>query len=405
MGRPAALRLAVPALFLIIVGILVLTTTRYSTYIKSNILRIDLDEEQPTLVAEEPAIETPGPSETPEIIGAHYHVKPSAATKAKGFKGCEYPIVIHVTPDGHCTGALALYGSIVRNVLLQPTALQKKVCVHMTYVNTNLTRIEDMYKWPAEPNPFKNVTDCAALDTTPALNGVVPVRFQGLLPMETPKKIHTVRPSWIAAMNKVHSWGFDLYPRILILDADSMLLSDLHKIFLESPIDSTITGAPDQYRDCHDRARINGGMILLKPSRYFHMISAELLHDPRGSCISQDHDWSQSEQELINCMCGYRYTKFLPMRPEFRCDIMPVYNSVWPKSYGCSDVNLLPMRSIHFADARKPWQVEEERLDERVDTKFYKCVRDGARNGSLQALKACKGVNSEASRKLPNLWY
>jgi lipopolysaccharide biosynthesis glycosyltransferase len=201
----------------------------------------------------------------------------------------------------------------------------------------------------------------------------------------------------------VHSWGFDLYPRILILDADSMVLTDLHKIFIESPAGSTIAGAPDQFHDCHDRARLNGGMIMLKPSRYFHIISAELLHDPRQSCISMENDWSQTEQELLNCMCGYRYTQYLPMRPEFRCDIMPVYNSVWPKSYPCSDVNTLPMRSIHFADATKPWGVKEDKLDDRVDTKFYKCVRDGARNGSIEELKACKGVDTEESRLLPNL--
>lgn len=394
MGYPAAPRFAVPTLFLIIVGILVLITTRYSTYIKSTIVWIDLNNEPSPPTRH-------GVKEVVTNVGSHYHVSPSAASPA-GVEGCEYPIVIHVTPDDHCTGALALYGSIVRNVLLQLKELQRKVCVHITYVNKNLTTVEDMYKWPSDPNPFTSVADCAALDRTPSLNDVVPVRFQGLLPMELPKKMKS-RPEWIAALNKIHSWGFDLYPRILILDADSMVLTDLHKIFLESPTESTITGVPDQFHDCHDRARLNGGMIMLRPSRYFHIVSAELLHDPRQSCISMENDWSQSEQELLNCMCGYRYTQYLPMRPEFRCDIMPVYNSVWPKSYGCSDVHVLPMRSIHFADATKPWDVKEDKLDERVDTNFYKCVRDGARNGDTEALKACKGVDTEESRILPNL--
>lgn len=142
---------------------------------------------------------------------------------------------------------------------------------------------------------------------------------------------------------------------------------------------------------------------MLRPSRYFHIVSSELLHDPRQSCISAEQDWSQSEQELLNCMCGYRYSHYLPTRPEFRCDIMPVYNSVWPKSYACSDVNTLPMRSIHFADATKPWDVKEGKLDDRVDTKFFKCVRDGARNGDPEALKACEGVNTEDTRPLSNL--
>lgn len=74
------------------------------------------------------------------------------------------------------------------------------------------------------------------------MKSIVPVRFQGLMPMEKPAKMKA-RPTWIAALNKVHSWGFDLYPRILILDADSFVLTDLHKIFLDSPRDSTVTGA------------------------------------------------------------------------------------------------------------------------------------------------------------------
>jgi hypothetical protein len=184
--------------------------------------------------------------------------------------------------------------------LQQPAVLQNKVCVHVTYVDPNVTTIEGMYKWEAQPNPFTHVKDCATLDTSPQLNDVVPIRFQALPPIrfqalppiEKPAKMKS-NDRWRAALNKIHSWGFDLYPRILILDADSVILTDLHKIFLESSIDSTITGAPDQYNNCHDRTRINGGMILMKPS--------EMLHDPKASCFSGGN-WDQSEQELLNCI-------------------------------------------------------------------------------------------------------
>lgn len=334
-------------------------------------------------------------------IGLHYHVRPSSPVPTgSAIEGCEYPILIHTSPDGHCTGTLALYASIVRNTLTQPEELKNKTCVHFTYVDEDLKTIEEMYQWPSRSNPFTHVEDCAKLDSTPALNDLVPVRWQALAPIEKPEKMIAGHENWLAALNKVHSWAFDLYPRVLILDADSFILTDLHNIFLETPVDVTIAGPPDQFWNCHDRGRINGGMILLgQPGRYFHMVMAELLHDPTASCISGI--WEQSEQELLNCFCGYNYNDkpvlHLP-RPEFTCRMMPIYNSIWPKNYGCSDVNVQPMRSIHFTAVTKPWDVPEDKLETRFDTKFFKCIRDGGRNGDVEALRQCSIPELEVTR-------
>ena len=330
-------------------------------------------------------------------LGQHLHVRPSAATgKGAGIKGCEYPLVIHVTPDLHCTGALVVYGSIVRNVLLQPKELQNKTCVHFTYVDPTLDSVEAMYRWPARKNPFTHVPDCAALDTTPDYNNIVPVRWQALAPIEKPAIMEAGLETWVAALNKVHSWGFDLYPRILILDADSIMITNIHRIFRESSMELTIAGPADQFWNCHDRSRINGGMILLRPSRYFHIVATELLYDPNASCVSGR--WEQSEQELLNCICGFDGRQAL--RPEFGCAIMPLYNSIWPKNYGCSDANVVPMRSIHFTAAPKPWLVKEENLDSRFDLGFWHCVRDATRKGDLNAVTSCDIPGSEVTRKV-----
>lgn len=355
---------------------------------------------QPSAPPANPAYEVPGVTAESEKgndeVGKHFHVRPSAATtKEQGLQGCKYPIVIHVTPDLHCTGAFALYGSIVRNVLLQPEALQNKTCVHFTYVDPTLKTIEAMYKWPARPNPFTNVKDCAALDTTPALNNIVPVRFQALVPIEKPAIMEAGLQTWLAALNKVYSWAFDLYPRILILDADSIVITDLHRIFLDSPLEYTISGAPDQFWNCGDRSRLNGGMILLKPSRYFHITVSELLYDKNGSCVSGK--WEQSEQELLNCVCGTN-GPVRGSRSEFHCEIMPLFNSVWPKNYGCSAANVVPIRSIHFTAATKPWLVKEGRHDERFDYGFWRCVRDATRAGELEGLKKCQVPELEVTR-------
>lgn len=328
-------------------------------------------------------------------VGKHVHVRPSQATsKDASIKTCEYPIVVHVTPDVHCTGALALYGSIIRNVLLQPDQLQNKTCVHFTYVDPDLKTIEAMYKWPARDNPFTHVEDCAALDDNPRYNRAVPVRWQALKRIEKPAIMEAGLETWMAALNKVHSWGFDLYPRILILDADSIILTDLHLIFQETSTEYTIAGAPDQFWNCNDRARLNGGMILLRPSRYFHISAVETLYDPHASCVSGK--WEQSEQELLNCICGYNVPHALT--PEFRCAIMPMYNSVWPKNYGCSHVNVVPMRSIHFTATPKPWTIEKDQLDLRFDTKFWHCVGDAAISRDLEALKECSIPELEVTR-------
>jgi hypothetical protein len=416
MGRRPAPRFII-AIALLFVAILLLATSHYSVYARSTIQKVApklftndtppaskvKDGKDPSKEAGETANNTEKevrPEQGNGALGMHFRVQPSASNTSAKFDGCEYPILIHVTPDIHCTGALTLYASIVRNVLQQPEALQNKVCLHVTYVDTSLTTIENMYNWEARPNPYTYIKDCAALDTSPQFNDVVPVRFQALPRIEKPEKMQS-NDRWVAALNKLHSWGFDLYPRILILDADSIILTDLYKIFLETSTESTISGAPDQFGNCHDRTRLNGGMILLKPSRYFHMSAAELLHDPGASCLNDN--WGQSEQEVLNCICGYTYTGYQPKKPEFKCSIMPLYNSLWPRNYGCSVANIVPLRSIHFAGAAKPWEVSEEGLKKRPDTGYWRCVRDGARTGKVNKVLACKAPKLADTRDLGNL--
>ncbi|KAK0105534.1 hypothetical protein ONS96_004919 [Cadophora gregata f. sp. sojae] len=362
------------------------------------------EEGEPSKNEAESVIEPPydhGTEKGPGGVGKHLHVKPSAATpKSATIEGCEYPVVIHVTPDGHCTGVLALYGSIVRNVLNQPKELANKTCVHVTYVDPAMNSIQEMYKWTARSNPFKTPHDCALLDTTPALNEVVPIRFQALRGIEKPEFMEAGLTTWLVALNKVHSWAFDAYPRILLMDADSIAITDLHLIFNESNPLTTVTAAPDQFNNCGDRGRINGGMVLLRGSRYFHISALEMIYDQESSCVSQK--WAQSEQELLNCLCG---TQGPPkgLRPEFECAIMPFYNSVWPRNYACSAANVLPMRSIHFTAATKPWLVDEKRLGERFDYGFWGCVLAATRKGEVHGLTKCEFPDLETSRLIDSL--
>lgn len=122
---------------------------------------------------------------------------------------------------------------------------------------------------------------------------------------------------------------------------------------------------------------------------------SELLYDKNGSCVSGK--WEQSEQELLNCVCGTN-GPVRGSRSEFHCEIMPLFNSVWPKNYGCSAANVVPIRSIHFTAATKPWLVKEGRHDERFDYGFWRCVRDATRAGELEGLKKCQVPELEVTR-------
>lgn len=400
MSRLPTTRISLVLLSLLTIA---LVYTTYALYADIGIHRIKGPSRHDA--SKETATPTPTPTPDPNIrnpglggMGKHFEVKVTPHDKSAKIPNCEYPLLIHVTPDVHCTGALTTYASIVNNVLTQPEALRNKTCVHVTYIDPDMESVEEMYKWKPTKNPFPEIKDCAALDTSPELNEIVPLQFQALAPIEKPSFMDTLA-DWLAALNKVHSWGFDLYPRILLVDADSILLSDIHKIFDEAPY-ATIAAAPDQFKNCHDRSRLNGGMVLLKPSRYFHISAAELLYDQQASCFSGK--WHQSEQELINCICGYTYKGYKPLRPEFTCSILPLYNSVWPRNYACSGANVEPMRSIHFTPT-KPWKLQDAWLDQRADTFYWKCLRDGSRAGSLNHIQNCTQLSLDDTYQLSSL--
>lgn len=114
------------------------------------------------------------------------HVRPPKLPTHPGFETCEYPILIHSTPNDYCTGALALYASLVRSVMLQPEILKGKVCVHITYVEEKMKTLEEMYRWVPVANPFTHIPACGLLDSMPEWGAIVPVRWQAIPPIELP---------------------------------------------------------------------------------------------------------------------------------------------------------------------------------------------------------------------------
>lgn len=336
-----------------------------------------------------------------ERPGEHFHVRLSRpSTREAAIPNCEYPILIHTSPDGHCSGAFVLYGSIVRNVLMQPEQLKGKTCVHFTYVDPKLDSFETMYQWKPRPNPFPEVPDCDRLNPdgsgVKTLSAIVPFRWQAIAASETPAIMNVGFAPWRVALDKVNSWAFDLYPRALYVDADSVFVRELANVFDEVPAHVTVAGAIDQVQ-CNQRDRLNGGFLLIRPSRYFHMAAVEALFDSTGSCMSGN--WLWSDQELINCICGFNLhgKELRALRPEFVCQIMPIYNSLWNTQWHCSDANVVPIRSLHYTVTQKPWNLKEDQFT-RFDQQFWRCLRDASRAENLVGLLACKVPNQEEIR-------
>jgi hypothetical protein len=255
-------------------------------------------------------------------VGRHFNITAVPPTlTSQAVPTCSYPIAFLVTPDKHCSGALGLYSSIIRNVLIQPEHLRNKTCVHVMYVDHNITSIEEMYRWHQKPNPYTAVEDCAAL-SNPVLNDIVPLHFHAIAPIVKPPLLSKgLLENWKVAFDKVNLWGFDVYPRVLFIDIDVVMITDLHLVFEESNPWATVAVSPDQFANCMDRARLNSGFMLLRPSRYFHVVALELLHDPEASCLTGD--WAQGDQEVIGCMVSIFY--FLNVGAFFkRRDLLPL---------------------------------------------------------------------------------
>jgi hypothetical protein len=158
MTRRPTPRLLV-AIFLLFLTILLLATTHYSVYAGTTIQKVTLslfssdtsppepststedgkakdgkakDEPAPEVKADKPAetkeadkpfkSDKPATETVPDLekgdggLGKHFHVRPSPSNTSAKSDRFEYPIVVHVTPDVHCTGTLTTYTSVVQNV-------------------------------------------------------------------------------------------------------------------------------------------------------------------------------------------------------------------------------------------------------------------------------------------------
>jgi lipopolysaccharide biosynthesis glycosyltransferase len=322
-----------------------------------------------------------------------------ALSELQSHHRCIYPVVALITPELHnCQGALVLYGSIVRTVIAEKL-VHKSICVNFMYINTSMS-LTTMKRWERKQNPYANTTECSKL-VNEKLNDLVPVNWYAVCKLNPPAWSVPAFSHWFIALNKIHLWAFHLFERVFILDVDIIVLRELTKIMDEIPMTYDITGGIDGWYGCDDRSRINGGAILIKGSAYLHSAALQMLQHKNASCVSQR--WNESEQELLNCLCGF--VGGHPQRPEFQCHLLPMYDHIFPKNYKCLDARTRPLRMIHFAGPEKPWNTLAYNTTDK-DKLFWWCIKDvmsssplikstNNRESTINALIGCKPFSLE----------
>jgi hypothetical protein len=149
--------------------------------------------------------------------------------------------------------------------------------------------------------------------------------------------VSSISTSWGYSMMKIHAFGLIDYNRILFVDSDIIFVRDIDRIFYDSPLTSKLSAIPDQSSGCNGRRAVNGGLLVIQPSSYMHASALQCLDDRGCSCISGSWQWS--DQEMIQCWCGYTDQNNKPAtRPDIACSVLPVYNSAWPLTVFCPDV-------------------------------------------------------------------
>ncbi len=164
--------------------------------------------------------------------------------------------------------------------------------------------------------------------------------------------------SWAVSMDKMVSFGFSNFSRIMLVDADTLILASPDDWFdlLDGEVD--FAGVVDQFDGCNRREVINNGITVFRPShQLLSMFRTTLMDD--ASCLSGKWQWS--DQEVTNCLCGLAGTKNPEQRRhDLRCRVLPYSYGAIPHVSSCREYLPEDVKAIHFAGDRKPWKANIE---------------------------------------------
>ncbi|KAF4119676.1 Glycosyl transferase family 8 [Geosmithia morbida] len=181
------------------------------------------------------------------------------------------------------------------------------------------------------------------------------------------------RPDLHTTLTKLNLWTLDQYERVLYLDADTLVLSNLDHLF-SLPDHIGFAASPDVgFPDC-----FNSGVMLLKPNKTTYMELSRL--------AGEVESFDGGDQGLLNIhfgdgTLGHPVKRLLSnqespdpaARAWFRLSF--TYNMQMHKVYRLYVSAVLRYRSqhkvIHFLGKDKPWNFPDGKVEAPEDTSAY----------------------------------
>jgi hypothetical protein len=165
--------------------------------------------------------------------------------------------------------------------------------------------------------------------------------------------IDIAHSEWKYSMDRIGLWNMTRYHKVLYLDADVLLYRDISYLF---HFNEDLVLALDQWNSCQRQQKMNGGVMLFKPSSLLYNTFVSLILDRDGETMKNclTGKMIESDQELVNCMCGYGGAGYA-RTPEIQCRMLPWHLNVMPQHVQCVQYNRDDVTLIHYAGPNKPW--------------------------------------------------
>lgn len=180
------------------------------------------------------------------------------------------------------------------------------------------------------------------------------------------------RPDLHASLTKLNLWSLTQYERILYLDADTLVLSNLDHIFSLPQLVEFAASPELGYPDC-----FNSGVMLLKPSETTFLELKKL--------ASEIESFDGGDQGLLNVYFGdgtYGHPLKQLLATDKGADVAHTwfrlsftYNMEMHKVYRCYIPAVLRYRPehkvLHFIGKDKPWHFADGKVEKLADAPAY----------------------------------
>ena len=135
--------------------------------------------------------------------------------------------------------------------------------------------------------------------------------------------------NWRYSLHRMAMFRQLEYERVVYMDADAVMVQSPAPLF---ELGYDLAAVVDQWDGCQRREVMNGGLLVFRPSLYlFHQLMSTFYSKP--SCISGNMQFS--DQELINCVCGFGGPARGSGSRDLTCSLLPSWTSTFPPETAC----------------------------------------------------------------------